>query len=257
VSSRASDWAGQLRALGYDATLAVAGREALELSMKSPRLALVLVDSDIGRPRLREVIYQLRAAKSTARVPVAVLSSLPNLDRAQQLADGDPLLLAVARPHSKEAWETIVQQLNELGSAICSPDERMQQAKSALQWIADLQATGHPYDEFFREADVASRTVFVPELLETSLKVLAVLGTVESQRSLVNLASTAAMSIETRRQAVGAFATSVERHGKLLTPTEVSVQFDRYNASENAPHETQQVLGQLLDILEGKPPATP
>ena len=28
-------------------------------------------------------------------------------------------------------------------------------------------------------------------------------------------------------------------------------------ASETAPRDTQQVLGQVLDILEGKPPATP
>jgi hypothetical protein len=38
----------------------------------------------------------------------------------------------------------------------------------------------------------------------------------------------------------------------LLTPTEISLQFDRYNASETESRDTQQVLGQLLDILEGK-----
>jgi hypothetical protein len=32
-------------------------------------------------------------------------------------------------------------------------------------------------------------------------------------------------------------------------------QYDRYNASETADADTQQVLGQILDILEKKPPA--
>ncbi len=257
VTTRASDWAGQLRALGYDAALAASGRETLEMSIHSPRLALVLVDSDIGRPRLREVIFQLRAAEPTARVPVAVLSSLPNLDRVQRLAETDPLLVAVARPHSREAFESVVQQLSELCTAMCSLDERLQQATDTLQWIAQLQATGHPYDEFLRESNVASRTLFVPELLQPSLDVLSVLGTAGSQRTLVDLASNASMPVETRQQAVEAFANSVQQFGKLLTPSEMSLQFDRYNASETETRDTQQVLGQLLDILEGKLPTTP
>jgi len=256
-SGRASEWAGKLRALGYDAVPATTGREALEVSIQSPRLALVLLDSDIGRPRLREVLYQLRAAESTAQVPIAILSSPHNLDRAQRLAENDFLLLAFARPHSPEAFESIVTQLGDLCTAICSRDERMQQATDALQWIAKLQTAGHHYDEFVRESDVASRTLFVPELLEPTLEVLSVLGTANSQRTLIELASTASMPADTRQQAVEAFANSVERFGKLLSPTEISVQFDRYNASESAPRETQKILGQLLDILEGKPPTTP
>ena len=257
MATRASDWAGQLRGFGYDATLAASGREALETALQSPRLALVLVDSDIGRPRLREVLFQLRAADSTTRVPVAVLSSLPNLDRAQRLADDDPLLLVVARPHDQQAFEAIVHQLGEMNSAICSPEQRMQQASKALPWIAQLLESGHPYDELLRESHVASRTLFVAELLEPSLQVLSLLGTAESQRTLVDLASQASMPIETRQRAVEAFASSIQRFGKLLSPTEISLQFDRYNASESEPRETQQVLGQLLDILEGKPPTVP
>ena len=256
-TGRASEWAGKLRAFGYDSVPAATGREALEASIQSPRLALVLLDSDIGRPRLREVLYQLRSAESTAQVPIAILSSPHNLDRAQRLAENDSLLLAFARPHSPEAFESIVSQLGDLCTAICSPDERMQQATDALQWIAKLQTEGHHYDEFVRESDVASRTIFVPELLKPTLKVLSVLGTAGSQRTLVELASTASMPVENRQQAVEAFADSVQRFGKLLSPTEISVQFDRFNASESAPRESQKILGQLLDILEGKPPTTP
>ena len=140
---------------------------------------------------------------------------------------------------------------------MCSLDERLQQATDTLQWIAQLQATGHPYDEFLRESDVASRTLFVPELLQPSLDVLSVLGTAGSQRTLVDLASNASMPVETRQQAGEAFANSVQQFGKLLTPSEMSLQFDRYNASETETRDTQQVLGQLLDILEGKLPTTP
>lgn len=257
VATRASDWAGQLRSLGYDAIPADTGRGALEAAIRSPRLALVLVDSDIGRPLLREVLYQLRSARTTARVPVAVLSSLPNLDRVQRLEEADPLLLAVARPQSREVLENIVQRLSEKETTLGSSEERLQQAAAALQWIAQLQETGHPYDEFLRESHLANLSLQVPELLEPSLRVLTVLGTADSQRTLVDLATDISAPIETRQQALAAFAKSVERFGKLLTPTQISLQFDRYNASESESRESQQVLGHLLDILEGKKPLVP
>ena len=83
------------------------------------------------------------------------------------------------------------------------------------------------------------------------------LGTAESQQSLLDLASNPISAMETRQAAVQAFAASVKRFGKLLTPSQVAEQYDRYNASEFAGKETQQVLGQLLDILEDKPLQTP
>jgi hypothetical protein len=253
VVTRASDWAGQLRGLGYDATPATTGREALEIAIRAPRLALMLVDSDIGRPLLREVLYQLRGNSATARVPVAILSSLPNLQRAQQLAENDSHLIAVVRPPDQAALAEIVERLTEMETSLGTPEERTQQAAQALEWIAALLETGHPYDELLRDADAAGQSLFVPELLEPSLKVLAALGTAGSQRTLVDFVSNSTASLEMREEAVRAFAASVQRHGKLLTPTEVSMQFDRYNASETSDRGTQQVLGQLLDVLEDKP----
>lgn len=253
VVTRASDWAGQLRALGYDATPTTTGREALKTSVLAPRLALVLVDSDIGRPLLREVLYQLRGNSATARVPVAILSSLPNFERAQLLADNEALLLAEVRPNNQADFEAIVGRLAKRDSSLGTPEERAKQAAQALEWLAKLLEEGCPYDELLRDADVASQTLYVPGLLEPTLRVLTALGTAGSQQALVNVASDPSASLQDRQQAAQAFAASVQRHGKLLTPTEISVQFDRYNASETSDQQTQQVLGYLLDVLEDKP----
>jgi hypothetical protein len=82
---------------------------------------------------------------------------------------------------------------------------------------------------------------------------LTALGTAGSQQALVNFASNSSQPLESRQQAARAFAASVEHHGKLLTPTDIAIQFDRYNSSESADRGTQQVLGYLLDVMEGKP----
>jgi len=251
VVTRASDWAGQLRGAGYDATPAGSGREALQLALRSPRLELVLVDSDIGQPLLREVVYQLRSSSQTSRVPIAILSSLHNLPRAERLAEGDRWLLATPRPHSDEAMTDVLARLTKLkrGSQADAPI-RTEQAAAALNWLAQLLADGHPYDELLRDADLVSGTLYEPELTKPSLRLLAVLGTAGSQQLLLDYVSSNALPIETRRLAVAALAKNAERFGKLLTTAELTRQYDRYNASETADSDTQEVLGQVLDILE-------
>jgi hypothetical protein len=138
--------------------------------------------------------------------------------------------------------------------ALGHADGRTAQAFQALTWIATLLETGHPYDEFLRDADFAGESLYDEKLFEPSLKLLAVLGTAGSQRTLVNFASDPSVELASRQQAAQAFAANVQRNGMLLTPTEITAQFDRYNASESADRGTQQVLGHLLDVLEGKPP---
>jgi len=250
VTGQAGDWAGQLRGLGYEATPAVTGREALRAAFQSPRLELFLIDSDIGRPLLREVIYQLRSNSQTSRVPVAVLSSSYNLSRAQHLAQQDARLLATPRPHSLEALENVLSRLEEFGSESSTIEQRSAQALAALGWLAELLETGHPYDELLRDADFVSQTLYSPELTTASVRLLAVLGTAGSQQLLIDYASSKALPIETRRKAADALQQSVERYGKLLTSEQLSRQYDRYNASETADRDTQQVLGQVLDALE-------
>ena len=253
VSNRANDWAGQLRTAGFEATVATSGRDALQQMLDSANLRLLLLDSDIGRPRLREVLYQLRGNPESKRLPVAIFSSLPNLHKSQQLAEQDAYLLALARPHRAGDFEQVLQQLAQLDPAEDSPEERQQQSIQALKWIAQLQQSGHPYDELHRHASVASALAFDPQLSAAAIDTLALLGTAESQLALLDLTNNQTAAIETRQAAVKSFAASVQRFGKLLSPTQAAAQYDRYNASEDADQQTQQVLGQVLDILEDKP----
>ncbi len=128
--------------------------------------------------------------------------------------------------------------------------EHTKQAAAALGWLAELLETGHPYDEMLRDAKRISLTLYQPELTKPTLRVLAVLGTADSQQLLLNFISTDTLPIETRHMASKALATSVGRYGKLLTSDEILHQYDRYNASETADSETQEVLGEVLDLLE-------
>ncbi|NOY28738.1 MAG: hypothetical protein GXP28_00760 [Planctomycetes bacterium] len=257
VAIRGSHWAAHLREIGFDATPTTSGSQAIALAIASPRLSFILIDSDIGRPLLREVVFQLRSHPRTGRIPIAVLSSSHHLDRSRRIAAEDDWLIAVPRPHSAEAMKSLVGRLKEFDRSQESLEHRAEQAVQALTWIGQLLENGHPYDELHRGAAVLQETVYVPELFEPTLRALAVVGTAESQQTLLNLASQNSQPIELRRNAAGAFATSVQRVGRQLTTAQIHRQYDRYNASGTADEATQQVLGQVLDALEKKTPPAP
>jgi len=129
-------------------------------------------------------------------------------------------------------------------------EHNTQQAAVALGWLAALLETGHPYDELLRDANRISLTLYQSDLTAATLRVLAVLGTADSQQLLLDYLSTDTLPIELRQTAGGAFAKSVKRFGKLLTSQEILRQYDRYNASETADRSTQRLLSEVLDLLE-------
>lgn len=252
----ASDWAGKLRGLGYDATSVRTGREALVTAVDpaiAPRLGIVMLDSDVGQPLLGEVVYQLRTSDLTAGVPILIASSSPRLAAAQRIAEANSMVLAMPRPHGDGALATLVEETLALRPLPLAPEEeRTAQAKQALEWIAKLLAANAPYDELKRDAHLVDRTLLTPELAAASVAVLAGLGTPESQTALVDFASLGTLPIETRQAAAEALAASVAKHGVQLKREQVLVQYDRYNASETADAATQKVLGRVLDVIEKK-----
>jgi hypothetical protein len=256
VFPKATDYAGQLRALGYDAMPAGSGRTALMAALdpaRAPRLALVVIDSNISDPTMREVVFQLRSSDRTSLVPIVIASSGERLADAERIAAAHPLVIATSRPHGQEAVSAMAERARALAEYPMAEEElRTQQATQALDWIANLLAENAPYDELRREASLVNRALFVPELAPPAVRVLAALGTAESQAALADYASASTLPIDVRQQAAAGLAASFERYGIRLTSAQILRQYDRYNASEHADADTQALLGGILDSLENK-----
>jgi hypothetical protein len=256
IFPRASDWAGEFRRLGYEAMPAATGREALVAAVDrsaAPRLAVILLDADIGQPLMQEVVFQLRSAAPTADVPIVLAASIEQLPHAERIAAADPLVLAVPRPRGQAVFDDVVKRALALDAhPLADKATRTKQAGQALEWIAALLAEAAPYDELRRDGRLVNRTLYIPELAAASIRVLGQLGTAESQSLLTDYASSRSAPIERRRQAADALAASFGRFGIQLTNAQRLLQYDRYNASETADADTQQVLGRILDALEQK-----
>jgi hypothetical protein len=253
-ATRATRWAAEIRGLGYDATAATSGREVIRLvadPVYASRLAVIAVDSRLSAPAAREVAYQLRNYAPLRGTPIVLLAAVTDLAAMEDLAARDPLLTAAVQPADAAGMAAALETARRRAAdEATTPEARRQQAAEAIGWLARLQRAGGPYDELPRHADRLATVLGRNELAAASLDLLAALGTGSSQSLLVDAASSSLRPAEQRRQAVAALAQSVARFGVQLTRSQVREQYARYNASEFADEESQQILARILDALE-------
>jgi len=132
-----------------------------------------------------------------------------------------------------------------------SSDDRFAHASRAIEWLSRVSVDSK-YG-FYNVAHYQSRMLdwlYHPEFTEPAAKILAANPSAAAQQALVSFISQNELPIEARQAVANAFEKAVESSGTLLTTSEINLQYDRYNASENQPKETQQVLGRVLDIIE-------
>ena len=188
------------------------------IELRIPRLGLTLLFATASGAATLSVLTVGKQAVFTA-------------EKGRVRIGRDPRLRPVFDPRCG-AHETRVQ--------LASPDSETRRGAA--------MKLGHQADP--RSAPVVEAALYLPALTGKAVEALALLGTPASQRSLVDFASHLTVPIESRRQAAQAFAQSVQRHGILLTESEILAQYDRYNASASLDADTQQVFGSLLDTIE-------
>ncbi len=245
--------ASYLAPLGYQVDLAHSGRELIRRALDCCDYEMLLVDAGIDDPPLGFLLQQLRRDGRTAGLPVGVLARAERFAQADRAAEHDPLAVVLLPPaDAKSLHQQVAQVLERAGKDRLSHAERQRQAALALEWLAAWSTDPHlaPLVDCRRTTQVASRAAHVPALSLRAIAVLQQQPTAEAQKALVNLASSPAEPIQTRKAAVAAFAEAARRWGVLLTTEEIQRQYDRYNQSATLDAETQQVLGRILDILE-------
>lgn len=245
--------AGMLADLGYEADTAGTEREVMAETIASPDYLLALIDYSLAAPTSGQLLERLRRDNRTARLPIGIIASSDDLQRAARLAGRTPLSRVIVRAASPPALETQIERLlNEVGRRMVSLEERREQAEQAVSWLAEIVARDHEIYNLRRVERPLTTALWLPTTNSGAARVLATLGTATSQQSLVDLASQLTQPVEMRQAAAGAFAVSVARFGTLLTSGEISQQYDRYNASEGQDEATQRLLAGILDTMEAR-----
>jgi len=237
--------------MGFEVDSAVTGRELVRLAIVSPDYEFALIDTAIDRPPIHLLLQRLRHDSRTATLRVGLTARSGSFDRADRIAQDDPMTLAFSRPHTDRAIRWQVEQLTGLApETFVAHAERQRQAAEALRLLAQLSSVEDgPYD-VRRAEDALLAALNSPGLGIEAVAVLQNLGTPESQRALVDLASRWTQPLELRQAALKAFRLNTQAHGILLSTAQINRQYDRYNQSEHLDASTQQILGLILDCIE-------
>lgn len=246
--------ASALLPLKWQGDSAAATRELFDRVDTNPDLEILLIADSLTQPAVRELVQQLRANWKTKHLPIGILAaSEDRLIRSSQLTAGADRLLTFPITSNTQALARQMGQLEKLQStwAAVSSDDRYAHASRAIEWLG--QVSTDPHYGFYNAGHYQRRMLdwlYHPEFTEPAAKILASNPTPAAQQALVSFISQNELPIDARQAVANAFEQAVKTSGTLLTTSEISLQYDRYNASENQPKETQQVLGRVLDIIE-------
>ncbi|MCG8586827.1 MAG: hypothetical protein MI757_19155 [Pirellulales bacterium] len=244
--------AGFLSGAGYDSETATNPRRAFKILTQSPDYELVLLGVSLKQPKLGEFLQLLRRDGRTGSLPVGILVTQADAEAGERAAKRDPRAHVVAVPsNSSQMTERIAILTDQLDLDPVPLAERTEETRKALDWITKITSRPqHLYRLRSLDRQVA-QALFDPRLATRAMVALSNLGTPASQRALVNLASTDGLSMKMRRAAAASFEYSVRRFGLLLDTKQLALQYERYNKSEKKDAETQQLMGWLLDAIEG------
>ncbi|MDR1485112.1 MAG: hypothetical protein LBT09_09855 [Planctomycetaceae bacterium] len=275
--SEASRFYGHFIPLGYAGELAVTCRKGFMLAAESPDVELVVVDSIFPESTVSEFVQTLRSDNRTHDIPVAiykaepqrkpkVLQNIPNaieLKLMQQTDRNQPdssfvtsLSLSYPRSADDAAARFVEADLLQKTSTIIVPAEiRLEQAKKSLNWIKQTIAntkTGQKVYHYENADELILRAIQNSKHVIEGLAIATEIKSATMQLAIFNTAADATLPITIRQQAAQFFETSIKTHGVMPRGKQIQSLYDRYNASEFEPKESQDLLNRMIDIIEEK-----
>jgi CheY-like chemotaxis protein len=245
--------AGLTNAAGLESVTATNGQALFEAATSSADTELILISNRIDHQPAFETVQLLLRDPRTANVPICVVAEPGDRERMTRWYEKFRDVFVALRPEQPEEMQQIVARARQIaGDRIVPAPLRALAATSALDALTTL--TDAPPDIFDvrRFGPLVERALYRPTTATQAVTLAARLSTPKSQVALVDLASTATQPLKMRQAAAAAFADSVHRVGVRLSPSEIVRQYDRYNQSKSLDKPTQQVLGSVLDTIEGK-----
>ncbi|MEM9942154.1 MAG: hypothetical protein AAF939_11255 [Planctomycetota bacterium] len=253
----AQSYAANFVSAGLVGKSSVSSKDFFEEAVADPDIEVLVLTDTLNWPDYVELIHQLRSDWRTKRLPIALLLKDERQSRRIQMRIGDdPRYIAIPFFIDAPNVAAHVRQLRAFtGPWRISNYDRRRHAADALRWLAKIASDRDSY-AFYNLGSYESkltRLMYVPGFADDASQILSRLGTPMSQRELLNFASQSANPVAERKTAVSAFVESISKGGTLLlTSSEIRQQYDRYNASEQEPKESQQILGSILDAIEAR-----
>jgi hypothetical protein len=250
------EWIGVLKFRNLESDVVTSGGEAIRMAWRGPDYELMVVDMATQSPPAEEIVQQLHQNYRTTGLRIALVARSGFLDRAQRVAESDPLVIAFSKPMDAASARWQLGQLNALvPREFVGFSGRQDLSVRALDCLAKLSRTPSEVFDLQNAEDAVLAGLSVPRLSGHAIVVLANLGTQASQKALIEVASRAANPLRLRKAGAVAFNLNVQQFGLLLGQDSIRQQYRRYQQSASQDSSAQQVLADVLSTIESR--ATP
>lgn len=216
-------------------------------------LRYLIVCDSLQYPDYLELVQLLRADWRTKRLPLVVMVERDDVKRAERLAAADGRTMVISLTLDRELNERLLERMRRAFEPWpLTAEQGDAQADFAVSWLLKVASDRQAY-RFYNlnehQQDLADMLYASGHSLE-AIQLLGRLGSAMAQRNLLSFASENEFPMELRQEAVRAFEEAMKRNGVLLTTQEITLQYERYEASADEPGESQRILGRILDLIE-------
>jgi hypothetical protein len=215
---RANSLAAVIKQAGFEPVIVGSGRALLRRLAEAADIDVVLVEADLPDPPLTDLLAVRRADVNARGLPLFVLASASQLNRAERLARTYPNVWAV--PEAIEGRDLKKQLTEALGPPI-SDAERKDSAAKAIEWLARI-ARGEAQGYDLRPAEGAIlKALRSKELAVFAVEAAGRLPGRAAQRELADLVLEKQQPAALRSAAASALARNIEQFGLVLAAPQV------------------------------------
>jgi len=261
---------GHFAACGYQAELAATSAAAMRAATNSPDVELMAIDLLCQRPPVPDMLQAMRQDNRTHDIPVAVLTdderalatatdfrSLPFMQRIEKLRGDNPFALSLSAMYppvvsDEDAKKIDIDLFERCGVEPVPASLRLQQARQSLAWLKEITELPTKIYQIESLDAVVRSAVHSETKIWQGLELAASIKSGTMQELIYDVVAQAMHPMELRQEAADRFKESVDKFGVLLRGKQVQRLYDRYNASEQEPKESQEVLSGIIDVVEEK-----
>ena len=261
---------GHFAVCGYQAELAATSAAAMRTAANSPDVELMVIDLLCQRPTVPDMLQAMRQDNRTYDIPIAVLTdderalasatdfrSLPFMQKIEKQRGDNPFALSLSAMYPPVASDDAARKIDldlfeRCGVEPVPASLRLQQARQSLAWLKEIVESPTKIYQIEGLDSVVRRAVHSETKIWQGLELAASIKSGTMQELIYDAAAQAMYPMELRQEAADRFKESVDKFGVLLRGQQVQRLYDRYNASEHEPKESQEVLSGIIDIVEEK-----
>ncbi|MCA9129398.1 MAG: hypothetical protein KDB22_20070 [Planctomycetales bacterium] len=224
----------------------------IALQQLEPIELIVLVDR-VADLSIYQLIQRLRNGRASHSLPIVVLTEELYAYERELIERTPGVIQSILSNNAEQMPRVLNAAFALLDSPPLSVAQRSKYSLTASQFLAEV-ANDRQRFAFYPIGDLRGQLINAKGSFSTAkrIQLLSGLGSMASQRALVDIAASGAFGESDRLAAAQAFGKSVRSFGMALSESDIASSYERYNQLGPTDPTAVKALGLILDVTEAQ-----